>query len=609
MDLLLLLPLFWRGTISQNTEYGIHVQKTVTVQEGLCVSIPCSFYYPQQYKNNKALHGYWYYRGTWKSSLAATNDAQERVHTWAQGRFHLIGDPQMDNCSLRITRAQKDDHGSYTFWVKKENMDHGYTDKVVSIQVDDLTQKPEVHIPKILKSGHQVNLTCTVPGACREGSPFTFLWTGTALSSYRFASQDLRSSQLLFTPQPQDDGTSLTCQVTFKNPSVTTKTTVQLRVFYPPWNMKVISWVNGTGPVFPGNTSSLVVLEGESLTLNCYTYSKPAATMSWAYGNQILNSTQALDPGVLRLELSKLGNEDSGEYTCQARNSLGHQNHSVKLCVQTLTQKPEVNVPEILESGHQVTLTCSVPGACREGKHFSYFWTGTALSSQGSALLNTSKLLFTPQSQDHGTNITCQVTFPKARVSTERTVQLRVTYPPQNMTISVSWANKTGPELLGNTSSLQVLEGESLTLVCTTESNPPATLTWTYRNQVLQSSEASDSGILHLELSKLGPKDRGEYTCQAQHPLGYQQHSMRLCVQTCSCCPIYEENGSWALLFTLLRGAIMGISFLLTYGLTWLYYTCRVNQPLDTMNKSEQMDLYSVPVYYGTQEMSKTQNF
>ncbi|XP_027713979.1 sialic acid-binding Ig-like lectin 13 isoform X2 [Vombatus ursinus] len=605
MDLLLLLlSLLWRGTISQN-EYGIHVQETVTVQEGLCVSIPCSFYYPQQYKNKNTVRGYWYYYNFLKSSLAATNDPQESVHSWARGRFHLTGDPQMDNCSLRITRAQKNDYGSYSFWVKKENMAYSYTDKAVSIQVDDLTQKPEVHIPGILKSGHQVNLTCTVPGACREGTPMTFFWTGTALSSNRFASLDLHSSQLLFTPQPQDHATSLTCQVTFKNPSVTTKTTVQLRVFYPPWNMKIISRANGTGQVLPGNTSSLVVLEGESLTLVCYTHSEPQATLSWTHGNQILHSTQAPNPGVLHLELAKLGIEDSGEYTCQAWNSLGHHNYSVRLCVQSLTQKPEVHIPEILESGRQVTLTCLVPGACKEGKHFTYLWTGTALSSQGSALLNTSRLLFTPQSQDDGTNITCQVTFPKARVSTQRTVQLKVTYPPQNVTISVSWANKTGPELLGNTSSLQVLEGESLTLVCTTESNPPARLMWTYRNTILPSSEASDPGVLHLELSKVGPKDRGEYTCQAQHPLGPQQHSLRLCVQTCSCCPVFEENGSWPLIFTLLRGALMGVSFLLTYGLTWLYYTCQVNQPLDTMDKSE-MDFYSAPVFYGIQDMSKT---
>ncbi|XP_074075522.1 sialic acid-binding Ig-like lectin 13 [Macrotis lagotis] len=609
---LLLMPLLWRGAISQDKEHQILVKETVIVQEGLCVSIPCSFLYPKQNKNNRKVYGYWYHISFWKSSLALTNDPQESVNSWAQGRFHFTGDPGMNSCSFHITKAQKNDYGSYEFWVKTENVNYGYRKKRVSLQVNDLTQKPEIHIPESLESGHQVNLTCTVPGACREGTPITFLWSGIALSSYRFASQDLHSSELLFTPQPQDHGTSLTCQVTFKEPSVTTKTTVQLRVSYPPQNMKmIISWPDRRGPVYPENASSLVVLEGESLSLVCEMNSKPPATLSWAHGNQILNSTQASDPGVLYLKLSNLGIKASGEYTCQARHPLGHQNYSVRLCVQTLTQKPEVHIPEILESGSPVILYCLVPGDCRKGKHFTYLWTGTALASRGSGPLNTSKLLFIPQPQDDGTNITCQVTFPKAKVSTETTVQLRVTYPPQNMNISVFQANRTGPELLGNTSSLQVLEGESLTLVCTTESNPPATLLWTYRHQVLQSSEASlDPGVLYLKLSKLRPKDRGEYTCQAQHPRGFYQHSVRLCVQTCACCPVSEEeNGFWPLIITLLRGALMGAGFLLTYGLTWFYYTYRVNQPQDTVDKSEPMNLYSVPMSYGTQDKSKTQTW
>ncbi|XP_056652976.1 sialic acid-binding Ig-like lectin 14 [Monodelphis domestica] len=593
--LLLLLPLLWRRTISQNTEFRIHVKKTVRVQEGLCVSIPCSFNYPQQYRSEKKVHGYWKYVH-YLEYLAATNDPQKQVHSWAKGRFHLTGDLQLDNCSFTITRAQKNDQGNYRFLMKKGELTYNFKDDTVSVQVEDLTQKPEVHVPEMLLSGDQATLTCTVPGACREGTAISYLWTGAALSSSRFESQEL-----YFTPKPQDHDTSLTCKTTFLESGVSTETTVRLRVFYPPQKMNIrVSWANRAGPEFPGNASTLVVLEGESLTLVCGTRSYPPAALSWAHRGQILNSTQASDPGVLHLELSRLGTNASGEYNCQARNTVGQQNYSVRLCVQLLTQKPEVHIPEVLQSGRQVTLTCLVPGPCREGKHLTYLWNGTALSSQGSALWNTnsSKLLFTPRAQDHGTNITCQVIFPKARVSIERTVQLRVAYPPQNTTISVSGAIRRGQELLGNTSSLRVLEGESLTLVCATESNPPATLIWTHKNQVLQSSQASDPGVLYLELSKLGPKNRGKYTCQAQHPLGSQQHSMRLCVQTCACCPVpEEEDGSWPLILTLLRGVLMGAGFLLTYGLTWLYYSCQDRQSQNTMDKSVPMDVYSVPVF------------
>ncbi|XP_068944317.1 myeloid cell surface antigen CD33-like [Petaurus breviceps papuanus] len=215
----------------QHPRFDIHVQETVTVQEGLCVSIPCSFYYPQQYTSKNTAYGYWFERMN-PSTPVATNDPQCNVQPWAQGRFHLIGDLQKDNCSLSITGVQKLDHRNYWFRVEKGNLKYSYSYKKVSVHVEDLTQEPEILIPDILESGHQVTLTCIAPGACKEGKPPNFLWTGSALSSQGFVSQDLNSSKLLFTPKAQDHGTELTCQVTFPEAKVTTETTVQLRIAY-----------------------------------------------------------------------------------------------------------------------------------------------------------------------------------------------------------------------------------------------------------------------------------------------------------------------------------------------------------------------------------------
>lgn len=38
-------------------------------------------------------------------------------------------------------------------------------------------------------------------------------------------------------------------------------------------------------------------------------------------------------------------------------------------------------------------------------------------------------------------------------------------------------------------------------------------------------------------------------------------------------CVTEKQEGSWPLVLTLIRGALMGTGFLLTYGLTWIYYT------------------------------------
>ncbi|XP_036599588.1 sialic acid-binding Ig-like lectin 13 [Trichosurus vulpecula] len=217
----------------QHPEFEIHIQETVTVQQGLCVSIPCSFHYPPKYTNNNTTYGYWFY-GTDNTTPVATNNPQRKVHPSAQGRFHLVGNLQKDNCSLIITGVQKLDHRKYWFRVEKGNLKYSYSHKKVSVQVEDLTQKPEISIPDILVSGCQVTLNCIAPGSCREGMPPNFLWTGSALSSQGFVSKDLNSSKLLFTPKAQDHGTNLTCQVTFPETKVTTETTVQLRVAYHP---------------------------------------------------------------------------------------------------------------------------------------------------------------------------------------------------------------------------------------------------------------------------------------------------------------------------------------------------------------------------------------
>ncbi|XP_045703196.1 sialic acid-binding Ig-like lectin 14 [Phyllostomus hastatus] len=81
-----------------------------------------------------------------------------------------------------------------------------------------------------------------------------------------------------------------------------------------------------------------------------------------------------------------------------------------------------------------------------------------------------------------------------------------------------------------------------------------------------------------LELPHVKTVEEGQCTCQAQAPLSSKHVSFSLSVQRppCSCkCVTQEQQGSWPLVLTLIRGCLMGAGFLLTYGLTWLYYTRR----------------------------------
>uniref|UniRef100_A0A2K5LF25 Ig-like domain-containing protein n=1 Tax=Cercocebus atys TaxID=9531 RepID=A0A2K5LF25_CERAT len=100
--------------------------------------------------------------------------------------------------------------------------------------------------------------------------------------------------------------------------------------------------------------------------------------------------------------------------------------------------------------------------------------------------------------------------------------------PPENLRVMVSQANRTVLENLGNSTSLPVLEGQSLRLVCVTHSSPPARLSWTQGGQTVGPSQPSDPGV--LELPRVQMEQEGEFTCHAQHPLGSQHVSVSLSV-------------------------------------------------------------------------------
>ncbi|XP_034495078.1 sialic acid-binding Ig-like lectin 6 isoform X2 [Ailuropoda melanoleuca] len=86
-----------------------------------------------------------------------------------------------------------------------------------------------------------------------------------------------------------------------------------------------------------------------------------------------------------------------------------------------------------------------MPWACERGTPPTFSWTGEALTSRGSKTPQSPVLTLTRRPQDHGTNRTCRATFPGgAGVSTEKTIQLNVSYPPWNLTIRTFRGNSTG---------------------------------------------------------------------------------------------------------------------------------------------------------------------
>ncbi|KAM8963558.1 myeloid cell surface antigen CD33-like [Lycaon pictus] len=249
--LLLLLPILWAvewaqgkvklgasadagvpRSLAQDPIYWLQIQESLTVQEGLCISVPCYFSHPMEYwiKTYSAL-GYWFRNGTnvhWGAPVA-TNNPDRKVQEETQGQFFLLGDPQANNCSLEIRDAQRRDSGTYFFRVERgPYLKYSYLQNQLSVHVTALTHTPDILIPGTLESGHPRNLTCSVPWACEQGIPPIFSWMSAALTS--LGPRTHLSSVLTLTPRPQDHGTNLTCQVQFPAVGVMVERTIQLNV-------------------------------------------------------------------------------------------------------------------------------------------------------------------------------------------------------------------------------------------------------------------------------------------------------------------------------------------------------------------------------------------
>ncbi|XP_058530105.1 sialic acid-binding Ig-like lectin 5 isoform X1 [Ochotona princeps] len=338
--LLLLLSLLCGGSLQQDPGYKLQVQESVTVQEGLCVLVPCSFSYPETrtyWTNPGRTFIFWFRDGdnTDYNAPVATNKPDWPVISEKKGRFHVPSDLSTNNCSLRITDARREDTGTYFLRVEKgSEVKYNYIQKKLSVEVTALTEKPHIQLPAPLQSGHTTELHCSLPGHCPKGRSLRFFWKGSALDSQ--IPWRVRSS-LSLTPRPQDHGTNLTCRVQYASGQVTTERTVQLHVSYPPQNLSVsVFFHDSTASSMLPTGSSLTVPVGWALRLRCSALSNPPANLSWVRGPPDLQATPVSFTDIL--ELLQVQPEHGGQVSCIAQNSLGSRHLSVNLSVQAPLQ-------------------------------------------------------------------------------------------------------------------------------------------------------------------------------------------------------------------------------------------------------------------------------
>ncbi|XP_065124590.1 Schwann cell myelin protein-like [Paramisgurnus dabryanus] len=221
--------------------------------------------------------------------------------------------------------------------------------------------------------------------------------------------------------------------------------------------------------------------------------------------------------------------EGNGElkYTYEQKSALGVIDSPPKPTVQMFKDQMEVEVHEEVLEGSSMCLRCSAKTLCSSSPP-TLTWSSTDrlhLNESSRLQLDQQKqteiisdLNFTATHLQHGVTFICTITYQlQQRITTaQNNITLCVQYAPENTSVSVSPSNS-------------VLEGSSVTLICSSDGNPAVfNYTW-YRENEGQLEELQTG--YNLTFNVTVRTHTGRYSCQTKNQHGTQNTSVLLDIQ------------------------------------------------------------------------------
>ncbi|XP_048051177.1 B-cell receptor CD22-like isoform X3 [Megalobrama amblycephala] len=411
------------------------------------VIMSCTYTYPT---------GYWIRKVFWtKVFIRRVEPPDLSEDPEYSQRLQYLGDEQQ-NCTIRLSHVTlKDSHMYYfRFTTDKDGKWTGYPG--VTLTVTDL----QVESPERVTEGDSVRLTCK--SSCTLTDRATFIW----YRNSQLVTTGIIGNQLNLRQVSREDTGRYSCGVdghSYRSPAV------QLNIRYPPVN-PVIS-ISPSGEI----------KEGDSVTLNCSSDSNPPAEISWFKGGMFVGSGRIYS-------ISKISSDDSGEYKCKSINEQGEKYSAVTLNVMYPPRNISVliNGSSEIVSGDSVTLICS-SDSNPPALNFSWF-KGRRFVGSG-RIYSISKI-----SSDDSGEYKCKSINEHGEKYSDA-VTLNIMYPPRSVSVSIIQSG-------------QILEGDSVTLICSSDSKPPAEISW------FKGGTFVGSGRIY-NISKISSDDSGEYKCRS----------------------------------------------------------------------------------------------
>ncbi|XP_073670143.1 sialic acid-binding Ig-like lectin 7 [Paramisgurnus dabryanus] len=213
-----------------------------------------------------------------------------------------------------------------------------------------------------------------------------------------------------------------------------------------------------------------------------------------------------------------------------------------KPTVQMFKDQMEVEVQEEVLEGSSMCLRCFAKTLCSSSPP-TLTWSSTDrlhLNDSSRLQLDQQKqteiisdLNFTATHLQHGVTFICTITYQLQQRNTtaQSNITLRVQYAPKNTSVSVFPSNS-------------VLEGSSVTLICSSDGNPAVFIYTWYRENGGQRVELQTG--YNLTFNVTDRTHTGHYYCQAKNQHGTQDTSVLLDIQCIDHCrPNPQELQFW----------------------------------------------------------------